>query len=152
MWEFVHFVSEDGVEVFENSLKKYSKKHKQEIGEVLGNLSSVQKLLQNRIKLSLIEKQTGELRHEKEGVYRLSQSSKRLKETRLYLYFYFYIEGEEIVLLEIKEKPAKRLQTESRWSRLRRPGLHWTLSRLPRSNQLSTINGKSIFDFEISQL
>jgi hypothetical protein len=79
--------------------------------EILDVLAGVLSLLDEGLNVLEVEKHTRELKHEGEGVYRISQSSKRVTAGRAYIYFKTQPD-KKLVILDIADKPNKKGQNE----------------------------------------
>ena len=80
-------------------VKQGIKKNLEPVRRLVANLESIRQDLDNGVS---IREAGHQLRPEKKDVFRIGQGDRKLKESRLYVYF--YIEGKNIVLLNIGTK------------------------------------------------
>lgn len=94
----------------EDKWTRFKRKHPETIEEITDTIDFIIIALENGISLREIDDEKRELRCEKDGLYRISQTSNQIKAGRAYVYFEAI--GEDIVILDITNKPNKKKQNE----------------------------------------
>ena len=111
MWELEPHIG------FENQLKKFSKKHEDEVSAALSNLQTYLSVLKRTNNL-LVANQQPFVHREPESMVaidergaKIDKKQGKLKATRLYVYA--YVENETVYLLGIGDKDSQRQDIET---------------------------------------